>query len=75
MIRSKLHTHVSVLGSTWSVTNTPSDVRNDPVGHWMPPIFDRQPLTESGQDRRTEEEHWADLAASARADWAAENPF
>ena len=75
MIRSDQYEKVSVAGSFRSVTDGPSEVHNDPSGNWMPGIYDRRPVTDSGQDRRTEEEFWADLAASARADWAAENPF
>ncbi len=29
----------------------------------------------AGHEHSTEDERWADLAASARVDWAAENPF
>lgn len=67
--------HVSVLGSARSVTRTPAAVGNDPVTDWMPGVYDRRTITDAGQDHAADEESWADLAASARADWAAENPF
>lgn len=67
--------HVSLLGSSRSVTRTPKGVGNDPVTDWMPGVYDRRAITEAGQDHGADEESWADLAASARADWAAENPF
>lgn len=75
MIRSDQYAKVSAAGSFRSVTDSPSEAQNDPVGNWMPGIYDRRPVTDSGQGLRTEEELWADLAASAREDWAAENPF
>ena len=66
--------HVSVLGRPQSVTSTPAATGNDPVADRKPGVGDRQPITGAGQERATGEESWADLAAAARADWAAENP-
>lgn len=66
---------VSLLGSSRSVTSTPTAVGNDPPTGWMPGVYDWRAITEAGQEHSTDEEKWADLAASARADWAAENPF
>ena len=57
------------------MTDAPSDVQNHPVADWIPGVYDRRPITEAGQGHHVEEESWADLAASARGDWAAENPF
>ena len=36
---------------------------------------DRPSIAEVGPPSAAEDEHWADLTACARADWAAENPF
>ncbi len=66
---------VSLLGSA-SVTDTDSDVGNRPIDNWMPDIYDRHAITDPGQQLGgVEDESWADLAASARDDWGAENPF
>ena len=75
MNSSITHGQVSVFGSSHSVTSMPSAVGNEPVGQWMPGIYDRLTITEAGQEQSSEDNHWADLAASARADWAAETPF
>jgi len=75
MKHSSKQFRVSVLGSS-SVTDTDSDVSNRPVGNWMPGIYDRRAITDRGQHPgRDEDESWANLAASARGDWGAENPF
>lgn len=68
-------THVTLTGSLAPVTGASSFVRNEPVGSWMPAIYDAAVITDSGQHMDEEEESWADLAAAARTDWASENPF
>ena len=42
-------------------------------GHRKP--VDRPSVARVDEEGSAEDEGWADLAASARADWAAENPF
>lgn len=69
------HGQVSVFGSSHSVTGVPTAGGNEPLDQWMPGIYDRLTITEAGQENSSEDDRWADLAASARADWAAENPF
>ncbi len=66
---------VSPMGSSQPVTNTDSEAGNQPVGHWMPGIYDRCTITEAGQHDSGEVDSWAELAASARLDWGRENPF
>ena len=58
-------------------TNTPADDANDPVADRMPAANDPKDTTDAERDHAADQdqEPWADLAASARADWAAENPF
>lgn len=68
-------THVTLTGSLAPVTEASSLVRNEPVGSWMPAIYDASEITDSGQHVDEEEESWADLAAAARTQWASENPF
>jgi len=68
-------THVTVTGSLAPVTEASSFVQNEPVGSWMPAIYDASVITDSGQHVDEEEESWADLAAAARTEWASENPF
>lgn len=65
----------STLDGPAVVTETPSGGRNQPVGGWMPGFFHTLTLTESGQQPTAEDERWGELAASARADWFAENSF
>ena len=36
---------------------------------------DRPSIAEVGQESSAEDKDWADLAASARAEWLARNPF
>ncbi|WP_419160958.1 hypothetical protein [Candidatus Palauibacter sp.] len=66
---------MTLTGSLLPVTDASSDVQNEPAGQWMPAIYETSAITDSGQRTYGEEEAWADLAASARADWASENPF
>ncbi len=68
-------TQVTLTGSLAPVTEASSLVRNEPVGSWMPAIYDASEITESGQRVDEEEESWANLAAAARTEWASENPF
>ncbi len=68
-------THVTLTGSLAPVTEASSFVQNEPVGSWMPAIYDASVITDSGQRVDEEEESWADLASAARTDWASENPF
>lgn len=66
---------ISVLGSSRSVTDSASGVDNAPPSYWMPGLYDGRIVTSPGQSHATEEQDWAALAASSRADWAADNPF
>jgi len=68
-------TRVTLTGSLAPVTETSSFVQNEPVGSWMPAIYDACVITASGQHVNEEEESWADLAAAARTEWASETPF
>ena len=64
-------------------SNSPS--AGEATGHWLPShgkwlcTWNRSGITDPDQDNRVEaydeEESWADLAAAARAEWCAENPF
>lgn len=42
-------THVTLTGSLAPVTEASSLVRNEPVGSWMPAIYDASEITDSGQ--------------------------
>lgn len=66
--------HVSTAGSSVPVTETPQGARNQRVG-WMLGIYDDQSFTPAGQVPTEKEASWAQLAAAARGDWFAENPF
>ena len=66
---------VSPLGSSQPVTKVDSEAGNQPVGNWMPGIYDRCIITDAGQKQLGEVKSWAELAALARSDWDAENPF
>lgn len=59
-----------------SATSTVGSDANEPID-WSPRLFEMEPWTDPGQPVRSAspEESWASLAAVARADWAADNPF
>lgn len=58
------------------VTDVQSTDGNEPID-WIPKVFVAYEWTDPGQTTPSPspEEHWATLAAAARAHWAADNPF
>lgn len=59
-----------------SATSEVASDANQPID-WIPRLFEMEPWTDPGQPDQSPspEESWASLAAAARADWAADNPF